>query len=115
ASDLGVLREVGGAAAEYCPIGNVEAWREKVSALLHERRIAPRAWTARRERGREHARRFTWTRYAADAAQVSRGVAAENGIIKAYVVRLGAHSAPASRGPQRAVCARWGGTERRGA
>ena len=28
---------------------------------------------------------------------------------------LGAHSAPASRGPQRAVVARWGGTERSGA
>ena len=28
---------------------------------------------------------------------------------------LGAHSAPASRGPQRAVCARWGATERSGA
>jgi len=95
ASDLAVLREVGGAAAEYCPIGNIEAWREKVSALLRERRTAPRAWNARRERGREHARRFTWTRYAADVAQVYRDVAAENGIIKSYVVRLGAHSAPA--------------------
>src|SRR5207244_4542801 len=82
ASDLGVLREVGGAAAEYCPIGNVEAWREKVSALLHERRSAPRAWTARRERGREHAGRITRPRYAADVAQVYRGGAAENGVIK---------------------------------
>jgi glycosyltransferase involved in cell wall biosynthesis len=79
ASDLAVLREVGGAAVDYVPVGDVELWREKVAVLLQERRDAPLQWRARSERGREHARRFTWERYAADVAKVYRDVAAESG------------------------------------
>jgi glycosyltransferase involved in cell wall biosynthesis len=80
ASDVSVLREVGGTAVEYCTVGDVDAWRRKVATLLQERRDSPLQWSARRERGREHARRFTWERFAADVAQVYRDVAAESGI-----------------------------------
>ena len=80
ASDVSVLREVGGTAVEYCKVGDVEAWSRKVAMLLEERRESPRQWHARRERGREHARRFTWERFAADVAQVYRNVAGESGI-----------------------------------
>jgi glycosyltransferase involved in cell wall biosynthesis len=80
ASDLAVLREVGGAVVEYVPVGDVEVWRQKVAALLQERRDAPLQWRARRERGREHARRFTWERYAAAVVQVYRDVAAGSGL-----------------------------------
>jgi glycosyltransferase involved in cell wall biosynthesis len=80
ASDLAVLREVGGAAIEYGPVGDVDVWRQTIARLLQERRDAPLQWSARRERGREHARRFTWERYAADVALVYREVAAESGI-----------------------------------
>ena len=39
ASDLPVLREVGGAAVEYCPVGDTDAWVRAVSALVDERRL----------------------------------------------------------------------------
>ena len=80
ASDLSVLREVGGTAVEFCKVGDVEGWRLKVRALLRERGESPLQWNARRERGREHARRFTWQRFAADVARVYRDVAVESGI-----------------------------------
>ena len=80
ASDLSVLREVGGAAVEFCKVGDVEGWRQRVAVLLRERQESPLAWNARRERGREHARRFTWERFAADVAQVYRDVARESGL-----------------------------------
>ena len=77
ASDLPVLREVGGPSAEYCPPGSVTPWAQRVLELLHERRHAPDRWLARRERGIARARRFTWPAFAARLAQVYREVAAE--------------------------------------
>lgn len=38
ASDLPVLREIGGPAAHYCPPGDVAAWTRAVEAVLNERR-----------------------------------------------------------------------------
>jgi glycosyltransferase involved in cell wall biosynthesis len=115
ASDLAVLREVGGAAAEYCPIGSVDAWRAKVAALLRERRHAPLAWKNRRERGRAHARRFTWTRYAADVAQVYRDVATEIGM-ESHVTRRARRACEgAARGAGAPASDRagvWGGAPR---
>jgi len=80
ASDLAVLREVGGPAVEFCKVGDVQGWTDKAETLLRERREAPLQWSARRERGREHARRFTWERFAADVVQIYRDVAAETGM-----------------------------------
>ena len=37
------MREVGGFAAAYCPVEDVEAWRHTVARLLDERREHPRA------------------------------------------------------------------------
>ncbi|MBV9957292.1 MAG: glycosyltransferase family 4 protein, partial [Acidobacteria bacterium] len=51
ASDLDVLREVGGEAAVYCPVADISAWSEALSALLHERRDEPERWEARRRAG----------------------------------------------------------------
>ena len=80
ASDLSVLREVGGTSVEFCKVGDVEGWRQKVGALLRERSDSALQWNARRERGREYARRFTWERFAADVARVYRDVAVESGV-----------------------------------
>jgi len=80
ASDLTVLREVGGEAIEFCKVGDVAAWTEKAAMLLRERRDAPLPWSVRRERGREHARRFTWERFANDTVDVYRDVARESGL-----------------------------------
>jgi glycosyltransferase involved in cell wall biosynthesis len=77
ASDLPVLREVGGSAAEYCPAGSVAPWVHRALELLHERRHARDRWIDRQKAGVVHARRFTWTAFAARLAQVYREVAAE--------------------------------------
>jgi glycosyltransferase involved in cell wall biosynthesis len=77
ASDLAVLREVGGAAVEYCPAGSARLWQRRISELVNERRDTPQRWMARREAGLLRARRFTWPQFAARLAQVYVEVAAE--------------------------------------
>jgi glycosyltransferase involved in cell wall biosynthesis len=83
ASDLTVLREVGGEAIEFCKVDDVAAWTEKAARLLRERRDTPLEWNVRRERGREHARRFTWERFASDTVDAYRDVARESGLVMA--------------------------------
>jgi glycosyltransferase involved in cell wall biosynthesis len=80
ASDLAVLREIGGTAVEYCPVGNVDAWSSRAMALLQERVDVPERWAARRQAGRQHARRFTWQRFAGDLAEVYLAVAQRAGL-----------------------------------
>jgi glycosyltransferase involved in cell wall biosynthesis len=70
ASDLPVLREVGGSAAEYCAAGDVDAWQAKVIALVGERRDNPTRWEQRKDAGCLRASRFTWPRFAASMANV---------------------------------------------
>lgn len=64
ATNLPVLREVGGRAAEYCPLGDVPAWTRTILALLDERRNAPERWAARRAQGSFWAGRYSWSRFA---------------------------------------------------
>ena len=64
ASDLPVLREVGGPAVEYYRLGDIHAWSGGVLRLLDERRIAPDRWADRRTKGMSWAARYSWTRYA---------------------------------------------------
>jgi glycosyltransferase involved in cell wall biosynthesis len=64
ASDLPALREVGGAAAEYCAVGDVAAWTEALTALFDERQRDEARWRARQAAGRSRARGFTWPRFA---------------------------------------------------
>lgn len=70
ASDLPVLREVGGTAATYRPVGDVAAWAEAVLALLATRRDEPAKWVALGGRGREWAARFSWTAYARTMGEI---------------------------------------------
>jgi len=60
-SDIAPLREAGGAAAEYCPVGDIEAWSGTVIRLLRERKEEPEAWELRRGRARRHASCYTWS------------------------------------------------------
>ena len=60
ASDIPVLREVGGPAASYAAVGDVTAWSQTALALLDERRDHPEAWRTRRASGLEWARRYRW-------------------------------------------------------
>lgn len=59
ASDLEVLREVGGAAARYCAVGDLEAWSAAIEASL----VADPGPASRR-RGPEQAAKFSWNAYA---------------------------------------------------
>jgi glycosyltransferase involved in cell wall biosynthesis len=70
ASDLTVLREVGGGDGEYCPVGDVDAWVSRTVDLLRERVTAPERWQERRARGRAWAHRFTWTGFASSMAAI---------------------------------------------
>lgn len=76
ASDLTVLREVGGASVAYAPPGEVEPWVEVVAGLLREREAEPARWLARREAGVEHARDFSWREYTQRMIEIYREVAA---------------------------------------
>lgn len=56
ASDIPTLREVGGNASIFCPVGDVEAWVCTIDLLLREPGSAPP-----RESRRAWASRFTWS------------------------------------------------------
>ena len=65
-SDLPVLREVGGGAAEYCAPGDPAEWSTRIVALLTERASARTRWGARQAAGIARASRFSWHRYASE-------------------------------------------------
>jgi glycosyltransferase involved in cell wall biosynthesis len=64
ASDLPVLREVGGGMPTYCRVGDTCAWSDAVVRLLAERCERPASWQRRREAGIAHASAFSWDAYA---------------------------------------------------
>jgi glycosyltransferase involved in cell wall biosynthesis len=64
ASDLPVMREVGGAAALYCPLGDVSSWSETIVRLLVDRKAKTQSWLDRRDAGIAQARKFSWAEYA---------------------------------------------------
>jgi glycosyltransferase involved in cell wall biosynthesis len=76
ASDIPVLREVSGGAAELAPAGDVAGWTARVLALLAERRNA-RSWGERRRRAALRAAEFSWQRSAAAYAALYRDLAAQ--------------------------------------
>lgn len=59
ASDISVLREVGGAGAVYCPVAEVNAWVQSITRIL----AAPTSAPCRRIRIGQ-AQRFSWTNHA---------------------------------------------------
>ena len=68
ASDIDALREVGGAAVQYCPPEDVDAWTTTVARALTERGERPEQWAARRRSGSERAASFSWSRYTSEVA-----------------------------------------------
>ncbi len=63
ATDLPVLREVGGEAALYCPPGDISKWTETVTQLLFQRKAKSQAWSDRRNAGIAQASKFSWPAY----------------------------------------------------
>ena len=59
ASDIPALREAGGPAAVYAPVGDVGAWSDAVAKLLADPAAAPPRAIGWRGRAR-----FTWTAHA---------------------------------------------------
>ncbi len=58
-SDIPALREAGGPAAAFVPVGDVGAWSDVVAKLLTDRSAAPPRWDRLAWAGR-----FTWTAHA---------------------------------------------------
>lgn len=81
ASDLLVLREVGGSEAEYAKVSEKREWVKKIRILLGEHRDNKEAWSRRRERCREQAQKFSWHATAAAMAEIYQQV------WKAYMAR----------------------------
>jgi glycosyltransferase involved in cell wall biosynthesis len=83
ASDLPALREVGGSATTYCPVGDVERWTVAAAQLLDERANDPARWRMRQAQGIAWAQRFDWQAHARTTMDVYRevlaAVASENG------------------------------------
>jgi glycosyltransferase involved in cell wall biosynthesis len=75
ATALDVLREVGGDAGVYAPLGGASAWHDAVVSLLNERASNPVAWSARREACVRQAGRYSWARYASRMAEIYERVA----------------------------------------
>jgi glycosyltransferase involved in cell wall biosynthesis len=73
ASDIPALREVGGTAAEYCPVGDIEAWVSTTLELLGE---DPGRREMRRRECIEQASQFSWSEYASRMVDLYREVLA---------------------------------------
>ena len=70
ASGIPALREVGGSAATYCPVGETATWAHSALTLIRERDLQPGKWLARREAGINQAKKFSWAEYANQMAGI---------------------------------------------
>jgi glycosyltransferase involved in cell wall biosynthesis len=76
ASDIAALREVGGTAAEYAEVDDVDWWDATIRRLVAERDAQPDRWRARREAGIGRAADFSWSRYASEIVELYHRLAA---------------------------------------
>ncbi len=74
ASDIAALREAGGEACVYCPVGDVQAWVSAISELLQEGSQHPERRAERKSKAREQARQFSQSAYAGRMMAVYREV-----------------------------------------
>lgn len=74
ASDLPVLREVGGDAACYAPVADVAAWSEAALALLDQRQRGAREWSDRIAASIARSRLFRWTTHVDQLVEIYRSV-----------------------------------------
>jgi glycosyltransferase involved in cell wall biosynthesis len=65
ASRIPALLEVGGTAAEYCPVADLDAWTHASIRLLRERAEQTDSWLLHRERALTQACQFSWKTCAA--------------------------------------------------
>lgn len=72
ASDLPVLREVGGSGTAFCKVGDIAAWTHAVLELV--RNSPPGAVERRRQSAHAHAAQFSWSATAQKLADIYRRV-----------------------------------------
>ena len=75
ASDIPVLKEVGGPVISYCPVGDRDTWVQTIVRLLIERESDPLTWRQRRDAGIARAEAFSWSRYTSSVCDLYRAVA----------------------------------------
>jgi len=75
ASDIPVLKEVGGPVVTYCPVGDRDTWVQTIVRLLIERESDPLTWRQRRDAGIARAEAFSWSRYTSSVCDLYRAVA----------------------------------------
>ena len=78
ASDIPVLREVGGSAAVYCPVGDIARWKDAVVQLVRERASDKHSWELRSQKGIAHAARFSWMETASRVTAIYQAVLHRN-------------------------------------
>ncbi len=74
ASDIPVLREVGGTVASFSPVADISAWRQTLIELLNERRQQPDQWERRRQRSIAWSARYSWAENARQTAGIYRSL-----------------------------------------
>ncbi len=74
ASDIDALREVGGKAVSYCPVGDETAWSRTICELLHEREAQPERWEKRRQTSLAQSALFSWSQYTGTMVGLYRGL-----------------------------------------
>ena len=74
-SDIPVLREIAGDAADYRPVGDLPGWVAAALALLREPIDSPGAHSARREAGRARSARYRWDSHVERLVPIYRGLA----------------------------------------
>jgi glycosyltransferase involved in cell wall biosynthesis len=71
-SDLAVLREVGGDAAYYCPVGEIDAWVNTIVRVVAQSAEHHRLVADRRKQLTEQASKYSWKKNAARTADIYR-------------------------------------------
>lgn len=75
ATDLPVLREIGGRAAHYCAIDNVGEWVNTISLLLELAQHSPGHWHSLQQENAAHGARFCWEETARQTTEIYRRLA----------------------------------------
>jgi glycosyltransferase involved in cell wall biosynthesis len=60
ASDIPVLREIGGSSAQYCAVGDIDLWQREIRKLIETRKDQPVEWMRLRSGGISRAAEFRW-------------------------------------------------------
>ena len=74
ASDIPVLREIGGEPTLYAPVGDINAWTEAALTHLDAFRQNAPAWLARRASSLAWAHRYQWTTHVSQLARLYHAV-----------------------------------------